>query len=350
MSNFLSRRLTDAFEGCFTGLKLPFPLTGENVSYPMFARNGLFAVMQRIRLLTNSRTVLLPSYTCGDEVEAIIQAGFKVTSFSINNKLQADPDDIYSLLDDDTAAILLTHYFGFPQNSLGDIASIAKKKGVFLVEDCAHVLSSETADGLVLGTIGDASIFSLRKYFPIPHGGVLVINNKDIAPTVFLEPDDTAQDKDLFIFLAQNIGYFKKGTSIAQIYSEMGLKIEKLQGPRYQEFGGYQLGMTTLAKILLTGIDWQVISEGHRNRFQRLLSVCERGSLNVQPIFKHLPSKCTPLIFPVNMTGSSNSTGERTHDVRPYWTFFHPRVDLSQHIVAKTLKEHLGAISLEEDC
>src|SRR5437867_1289218 len=47
--------------------------------------------------------------------------------------------------------------------------------GLALIEDCAHVLSGEV-EGKSLGTIGDAAVFSWRKFLPIYDGAELVIN------------------------------------------------------------------------------------------------------------------------------------------------------------------------------
>lgn len=348
MSEPISTSLASAHGGDKVNIELPYPMDGTGVSYPMFARNGLYVTLSSIATLTDARTVLLPAYTCGDEIETVIRAGYKVVPYSIDNQLQAVIEDIESLVGDDTAAIMLTHYFGFPQDGLKEIATLAKKKGIFLLEDCAHVLSSVTYDGLQLGTVGDASFFSLRKYFPIPHGGVLVINNQRLQPPTFKEPDGVTQDKDLLIFLAQTQGLLRKGTPITEIYERVGLRSDGVHGPRYPDSGGYQLGMTKLSMLLLSNTNWRVISENHCERFQQLLSLCDKGSVSIQPIFNHLPPKCTPLVFPVNITNSHNRIDRRIPEINPYWTFLHPQIDLSRNKIARFFKEHLGVISLDE--
>jgi perosamine synthetase len=72
--------------------------------------------------------------------------------------------------------VLVVHYFGFPQ-PIVKIKEFCKERGLYLLEDCAHVLQGRTEEGIVLGTSGDISIFSWRKFLPVYDGGQLVINN-----------------------------------------------------------------------------------------------------------------------------------------------------------------------------
>jgi hypothetical protein len=47
-----------------------------------------------------------------------------------------------------------------------------------LIEDCAHVLCGES-EGEPIGTIGDAAVFSWRKFLPLYDGADLVLNRPD---------------------------------------------------------------------------------------------------------------------------------------------------------------------------
>jgi perosamine synthetase len=121
-------------------------------------------------------TVLVPSYHCTSVVEPILQYGGDVKCYNVGLDLQPDIDDIEKRIDARTRVVLVVHYFGFPQ-PIVKIKEFCKERGLYLIEDCAHVLQGRTEERIVLGTSGDISIFSWRKFLPVYDGGQLVISN-----------------------------------------------------------------------------------------------------------------------------------------------------------------------------
>src|SRR5205823_1409788 len=59
------------------------------------------------------------------------------------------------------------------------IRDLCRKHGLILFEDCALAFGS-SANGQPLGSFGDAAIFCLPKFLPVPNGGVLVLNNPNL--------------------------------------------------------------------------------------------------------------------------------------------------------------------------
>jgi len=74
--------------------------------------------------------------------------------------------------------ILLYHQWGFPQR-MEKVIDFCKAHNLFIIEDCAHSFLG-FYNNKRLGTFGDASIFSLAKFFPSVLGGAVYSNNKDI--------------------------------------------------------------------------------------------------------------------------------------------------------------------------
>jgi hypothetical protein len=77
------------------------------------------------------------------------------------------------VLTDMTRAIVMIHEYGYPHPRLRELQTEARRRGIPLIEDCAHSLDS-TLDGKPLGSFGDFAIFSLSKVMPLAAGGVLV--------------------------------------------------------------------------------------------------------------------------------------------------------------------------------
>ena len=74
-------------------------------------------------------------------------------------------------IDSSTRLVLVNHEFGYPFQGLAEL----KKKGIPVVEDCAHSFFSLDM-GNNTGKLGDFTIYSFPKMFPIQLGGLLVQN------------------------------------------------------------------------------------------------------------------------------------------------------------------------------
>ncbi|GHT81138.1 hypothetical protein FACS1894125_1310 [Actinomycetota bacterium] len=83
-------------------------------------------------------------------------------------------------IEERTKVIFVIHEFGFPYENLNNL----KKYNLPIIEDCAHSFISQNTEKSV-GTVGDFTIFSLPKIFPVQFGGLLVSKNKSgLKPSV----------------------------------------------------------------------------------------------------------------------------------------------------------------------
>ena len=127
----------------------------------------------------SSKRILVPFYHCGVEVQAILRAGFDVVFYPLKDTLEIDFLWLEENVSSDIAAILIVHFFGFPQ-PLEKIHSFCRRNQLVLIEDCAHALYSSHGETL-LGTSGDIAVFSLMKTVGLPNGGGLLIKNRQFA-------------------------------------------------------------------------------------------------------------------------------------------------------------------------
>ena len=75
---------------------------------------------------------------------------------------------------------MLIHYLGFP-GPVQEVRALCQRRGLALIEDCAHALFSRLGDRS-LGTFGDLAIFSPWKSLPLPDGGLLRVNDVRLSP------------------------------------------------------------------------------------------------------------------------------------------------------------------------
>jgi dTDP-4-amino-4,6-dideoxygalactose transaminase len=152
----------------------PFPWGGEVFYYA----SGRAALLAGAKLLLRERrardTLLVPDFICEEALFPLRDAGFKIEYYSIDRQYGFSLADVGAGVGKRTLAVIAVHYFGVPAK-LGDLKRLCRDKGACLIEDCAHSFG-----GRETGMMGDLSFFSIRKFVPVPDGGALVVNNKEL--------------------------------------------------------------------------------------------------------------------------------------------------------------------------
>jgi perosamine synthetase len=138
-----------------------------------WARNAIYHSLTALDIQRGD-SLLVPAYICTAAVEPIEAFGARVVYYEVGQDCLPDLSDLEAKIDARTRAILAVHYFGFPCG-IRKIRKICDQRGLYLIEDCAHVLQGEEG-GQPLGTFGDVSVFSWRKFLPIYDGGELILN------------------------------------------------------------------------------------------------------------------------------------------------------------------------------
>ena len=278
---------------------------GKDASLFYLGRGALFHAIKLLHL-ADSNNILVPSYHCGVDIEAIIMAGAAIRYYKINKSMDLDIADLLRNVDTNTKAVVITHYFGFPQ-SIDNIKNICQEKKLFLIEDCAHALLS-VFQGKALGSFGDISIFSQRKSLPIPDGGALLINNSDlIISSKLLLPSQFTAFKNTIGMLynslvnASNI----KGVQafLKFIKYKINMLIRKEFGARYStgmeiDSEICNLAMSNISKNIMNRSNIDTITENRRNNFNYLLERIPNSN-HIIGIYTMLPEGVCPLFFPV---------------------------------------------------
>jgi dTDP-4-amino-4,6-dideoxygalactose transaminase len=115
--------------------------------------------------------------------ETITQAGARVVFCDTEEDYFClDPDQLEAKITPRTKGIVVVHLFGQPA-AMRRIAAIARKHGLWLIEDCAQAHLAEL-DGTPVGHFGDVATFSFypgKNLGAIGDAGCLVTNRDDIA-------------------------------------------------------------------------------------------------------------------------------------------------------------------------
>jgi dTDP-4-amino-4,6-dideoxygalactose transaminase len=117
--------------------------------------------------------VLVPAYHSPSMVPPVLWRGAQPVFYRVRGDASVDLADVAARLDPSVRVMMVTHYFGFPQQEIATIRAFCDAHGIKLLEDCAHCLIGEH-QGRPVGSWGDYAAASSMKFLPIYEGGVLV--------------------------------------------------------------------------------------------------------------------------------------------------------------------------------
>ena len=123
--------------------------------------------------------IIISPLTCRSAVNSLIAAGYSPVFQDINQDILTMSDyQLEEKINLKTRGIQLIHSGGFCCEP-ASVSEIARKNGIFIVEDCAQGLFSEI-DGKKAGTIGDYVCFSLLKNAKGIGGGILATDDEAV--------------------------------------------------------------------------------------------------------------------------------------------------------------------------
>lgn len=150
--------------------------------------NGLDALFLALKALgiKEGDEVIVPSNTYIATALAVTYVG--ATPVFVEPDIRTfniDPSRIEEAITDKTKAIMPVHLYGQPCD-MDPIMEIAKKYGLFVVEDCAQAHGA-TYKGKVIGSFGDAAGFSFypgKNLGALGDAGATVTNDEELAKKV----------------------------------------------------------------------------------------------------------------------------------------------------------------------
>lgn len=151
------------------------------------ARIGIYLVLKQLVTPERRRVVLSP-YTIHDVINMVICAGAEPVFADIDPvTCNLDPQAAAKLIDDQTAAVLVTHLHGLACQIDG-LVETCRHRGIPVIEDAAQAFGTRYG-GRPVGTIGDVGIYSfgLAKTVNSLYGGMVVTRRPDLAEAVARE-------------------------------------------------------------------------------------------------------------------------------------------------------------------
>ncbi|MCD8035981.1 MAG: aminotransferase class I/II-fold pyridoxal phosphate-dependent enzyme [Clostridiales bacterium] len=143
-------------------------MSGYNCIYLDSGRSCIKVICQ----LFKNKEVLVPSYSCISVISGFTN-GVKPVFYAVHDDFTIDLEDLESKITSNTGAIYITNYFGhlLTDEAAAEILRLKEKYGLLVIEDNTQSLFSGDLK------VGDYALCSIRKWFPVPDGGVIYSKN-----------------------------------------------------------------------------------------------------------------------------------------------------------------------------
>jgi dTDP-4-amino-4,6-dideoxygalactose transaminase len=271
-----------------------FPVSTTRYGRPAYwygtASEALAAVIQAL----GRKTVWFPGYFCNEALRFVRRLPANLRFYDVRQDLSIDWDVLDCLIkkEGESHVFVLVHYFGFP-NRTEAAGAFCKQRSIVLLEDAAHTLARTPGIGY-----GAAAIFSPRKLFAVPRGGLL-LTDEGIGKSL---PRPTTRD-------SSEILSWTVRRMMQKMLSNTGVPWHFLSAYRYPPAPESEIpnqnGFTVCSSYIqhLVSVAEQDIDnviKARRAHYLQLLKACE-GSADVQAVFPNLPEGVCPYVFPVQV-------------------------------------------------
>lgn len=260
-------------------------------------------------------SVLVPSFHCASMIEPVTWSGATPVFYRIKADTSVDLDDIAAKLDPTARVLMVTNYFGFPQD-LAAIRAFCDRHGLLMLEDCAHCFLGEFR-GKPVGSYGDYAIASSMKFFPIYEGGMLVSARHSLAAVELQSGGAGFEVKATLNALEDSFEYGRLGLIKALLWLPLAtkdlvwrsIKAHKPSGARPMVPGSSEGGFgfdpawldkrsSIFSRLMLKLVSRPRMGALRRSNYLKIAAALQ-GIAGCRPLFPSLPEGVYPWVFPL---------------------------------------------------
>lgn len=263
-----------------------FPENG-NVVYSSTGRGALSLILRNINI--PKKRVLIPSYICESVIKSFECYNYNIDFYEIDLDLTVDLDTFSRLVEEfDPGIIFLSSYYGF--DTLLNLRSKfcpLKNRGIIIIEDLTHLFFGDTGISQA-----DYRIASLRKWLPLPDGGVAISKNKAFKIC-------SHQVHHSFIYMNLKAMRLKRDyVRNHDIELKSEYRILYAESENILDFENDFHEMSNISRLIFNETDFSALRKSRRTNYIRLNDSIKTISW-LRPVFNHLPDNVVPLFFPV---------------------------------------------------
>lgn len=257
-----------------------------NKKFYKSGRNAIKALCEHLEV--SKKVVLLPAYTCETVIQPFVDLDWNIFFYPINKDLRVDETIFINIFDSVKPSIVLYHsFFGF-DTLLGDNSvKYCKEKGAIIIEDMTQsLLSGHHIE------FADYYISSLRKFFAIPDGGVL-ISRKDLKNFSQEVEDKRIEEIAIQAYTAKERYFVDESLENKELFRKLFSEHEELINDN-----SVIRKINLLSFEIFSHIPVESISKKRRENYSILLDALH-DIKDIEVIVDRKPCFSVPLYFPI---------------------------------------------------
>jgi len=250
------------------------PFAGSFIDYFLSARCAFYSVCQSVK----PRIAWLPSYLCSAVLDPFRSLGIPVRYYGAGPNFRPESHEWIAAVHPGDL-VLVIHYFGFANTTFP--ADQLKRRGAVIIEDASQGLfiKQQYPESICI-------VYSPRKFFGVPDGGILATSHMDAIGRQPLEPPPTEWWKAAFA-----VTQMRREFDLVGGENRWFLLFRQVE----ETFPVGPFHSSDVAKMLIeTGTDYGSMRTARRENY---LALAER--LNEFALFPVLGEDTVPLGFPV---------------------------------------------------
>lgn len=252
--------------------------------------SGRTALEMAIRSIKSNfgdkNTVLLPGFICESVIDVFAENGFLCSFYDVNLANGIVKHQRFIELLNKTEIILILDYFGFQSNNFNDfINKIIEVNNIIVINDITQSIFSRFPKQKA-----DYYVASLRKWFQLPSGGLLV-SRHSVEPTIL---QNSLFSKKRELAMVSKTQYLLNGTGDKTDFLQLFSHAEQLLE---EESHGY-LGIDDESKYILNHYCYSSLYKKRRSNYKTLLQEI-KNSKSFRIDFDSLDENICPFFFVV---------------------------------------------------
>lgn len=252
--------------------------------YAFYFDSGRSALRHLSSYFRPGEEILLPEFICESVTNCFRPEDTRF--YKLNNDFTVDIRNLERMITTRTRAIFLMHYFGSlqPDNVLSLISELSKKYRLIIIEDTTHSFFSKSS------TIGDYQICSIRKWIPIPNGGVLYANEDKLRVFDSIEYKISKDNERAYGMLLKDLflrGELNCNAEYRRIFS---MCEEKLDAQAKILF------ISDFVRFIISCVDIEFLTDRRIQNYMHLKIELEK--MGISPAVKLYKNAC-PLVLPI---------------------------------------------------
>lgn len=258
------------------------------------------AVSTILAACAGRRRFLLPAYLCDSVLQPFREAGVPVEFYRLDERLFVDLNDLMGRLTSETAAVLIVHYFGFPQAPECGHALRALDPPVWIIEDVTHAWLAD--DTRTPGAARTIRICSPRKLGAVPDAGIAIGAGLTPATLGTLNPPDPP------FVASRTVGLLLRAWSCRAPGSRANRAVLRLLGRAEHRLARDPLTRrgTRLSWRILSNWPLATMRSRRRANYETIARSLLADDRRFHPMFPSLPDGAVPLGFPLLATDRDN--------------------------------------------